>query len=75
MVNLQRVTVIPLALTVTLLASAPDAAAGGRRARLSEDLRRRIAAGDLAETDVIVTGASARVDAIAGGTGSPFAND
>src|SRR5688572_24724347 len=65
MAVLQRVTVLCLATTVVLVGSAKQADAAGQRARLSEDLVRRLAAGDVAETDVIVTGTQARVDAIA----------
>lgn len=50
MAKLQRVTVTTLTL-LTLLANAPDVTAGGRRARLSEDLVRRLSVGDVSATD------------------------
>ena len=52
-------------LSAFLLACGPEAEAGSRRARLSEDLARRVAAGETAATTVIVTGTQARVERIA----------
>jgi serine protease AprX len=42
-----------------------DAQANGRRAHLSDDLRRQLAAGNPTDTDVILTGTRAGVEAIA----------
>jgi len=50
---------------VASVVSVPDAVAGGRRARVSEDLARRIDAGDPSSTSVIITGTQASIDAIA----------
>ena len=54
-----------LVCVAALLLPVSDASAKGQRARVSEDLRNRLRAGDNADTSVIVTGTQARVDAIA----------
>ena len=47
------------------IVAANDAAAQGRRARLSEDLEQKIQAGDARPTSVILTGSQAKVDELA----------
>src|SRR3712207_1783021 len=65
MVVLLRLRVTCIAATVALAGLAPEADAAGARARLSRDLVERLSTGDLADTDVILTGTQARVDALA----------
>src|SRR5918992_1474933 len=65
MVVLKRFTVLVFAVTVVLGFCPPQAEATGRRARLSQDLVQRLAAGHQGETDVIVTGTPERIARIA----------
>src|SRR5688500_18214802 len=53
-----------VALLVAVMAPA-DAAAQGRRARLSDDLDQQLRSGSLTDSSVIVSGTQARVDRIA----------
>lgn len=61
--SLSRLFVVAIALTAALLPG--TASAQGRRARVSEDLRQAIDAGNTSATSVIVTATPARVNAIA----------
>ena len=56
--------ILALASCLALL-GASDAAAQGRRARMSEDLERKIASGDASATSVILSGSQATVDELA----------
>ncbi len=62
--GLNYLTLLALVLIFALVSSA-TASAQGRRARVSEDLRNAIDAGDSDASSVIVTGTQARIDAIA----------
>jgi hypothetical protein len=67
MVALKRFTVLVFAVTAVLGFCPPHAEASTRRARLSQDLERRLADGHQGETDVIVTGTPERIARIAAG--------
>src|SRR5262245_9290166 len=59
-----RLNLVLLALVVIGLGST-EAAAQGRRARLSEDLKQKVAAGDARQTSVILTASRSVVDQVA----------
>ena len=59
-----RLSLVLLAVAILGLGST-EAAAQGRRARLSEDLKQKVAAGDARQTSVILTASSSVVDQVA----------
>ena len=60
-----RVILILLAMLMFVIVPAREGAAQGRRARLSDDLARRLQTGDDSETSVILTGSPERIDEVA----------
>jgi subtilisin family serine protease len=64
-IPLSRLTLVALFVPAVLLVGVDHASAQGRGARLSRDLAARLAAGDTAETSVIVTGTDERVARLA----------
>ncbi len=63
--SFSRIVFVCLAALLALAVPAADAAAQGRRARLSDDLVRRLQAGDTANHTIIVTGSPAQVSGLA----------